>query len=371
MNKNYILFLLHLPPPVHGSSIVGENIKKNSEINRLFDCVFINILISNRLNETGRFHIKKMFFSISIFFKIFFLLMRRRPHLCYLALTTTGLSLYKDVMIIGLLKFFRIKMIYHLHNKGVKIKQERKLCRLVYNFIFENSEVIILSNLLYSDINTTVKKSNVHICPNGISDQITEVRNEHLHDGNSKKVRVSLLFFSNLMESKGVLVLMKAFVLLFRRGILFEGVIVGNEGDVTLKRLNNLRCELGLNEIVKLYNGKYGVEKSEAFLKADIFVLPTLNDCFPLVILEAMSYSLPIVSTVEGGIPDIVEENRTGFLVPKNDVNALTDKLELLINSSELRFKMGTAGRKKFEREFTIEKFESRIGEILQSVAEK
>ena len=65
------------------------------------------------------------------------------------------------------------------------------------------------------------------------------------------------------------------------------------------------------------------------------------------------------------GIPGIVDDGKTGFLVPKHDVAVLADKIQLLLNDSVLRSNMGKAGREKFEKEFTLEVFEKRMMEIL------
>ncbi|MDT8375045.1 MAG: glycosyltransferase family 4 protein, partial [Bacteroidales bacterium] len=98
---------------------------------------------------------------------------------------------------------------------------------------------------------------------------------------------------------------------------------------------------------------------------------PTFNDCLPLVLLEAMQHSLPVVSTPEGAIPDVVEDGVNGFLVPQKNATALADKLEVLIKDPDLRHKMGSAGRARYEAQFTLERFERRIVEILNQVAEK
>ena len=91
------------------------------------------------------------------------------------------------------------------------------------------------------------------------------------------------------------------------------------------------------------------------------------NECFPLVLLEAMEHGLPCISTTEGGIPGIVDDGKTGFLVPKHDVAVLADKILLLLNDSVLRSNMGKVGREKFEKEFTLEVFEKRMVEILSN----
>lgn len=67
------------------------------------------------------------------------------------------------------------------------------------------------------------------------------------------------------------------------------------------------------------------------------------------------------------GIPGIVDDGKTGFLVPKHDVAVLADKIQLLLNDSVLRCNMGKAGREKFEKEFTLEVFEKRMVEILSN----
>jgi glycosyltransferase involved in cell wall biosynthesis len=87
-----------------------------------------------------------------------------------------------------------------------------------------------------------------------------------------------------------------------------------------------------------------------------------------LVNLEAMQFSLPIVTTFEGGIPDVVDNEVTGFLVPQKNIDILAEKLEILIQNPDLRQQMGEAGRKRYEEKFTLDKFERRMVEILGEV---
>ena len=117
------------------------------------------------------------------------------------------------------------------------------------------------------------------------------------------------------------------------------------------------------------YGKKYGHDKLLFFKNADIFVFPTNypNECFPLVLLEAMEYALPCISTNEGGINDIID-SKTGFVINKNDTNALADKIEwLFINNTE-RISKGLAGRQRFKEEFTLSQFEKRMTNIFKNI---
>lgn len=113
---------------------------------------------------------------------------------------------------------------------------------------------------------------------------------------------------------------------------------------------------------------RYGAEKNVFWQDADIFVFPTFydNETFGLVNLEAMEYALPVISTNEGGIPDIVVNGQTGYTVDKNNPEALADALERLFRNPELGVQMGKIGRKRFEEMFTEETFERNIRECLK-----
>jgi len=363
------LFILHLPPPVHGSSIVGKMIYDSQLINNSFDCNYINLLVSRTLNETGKSSTLKIFRFMLIWVKFLFKITIKKPELTYLALTVSDSAFYKDVILVAVLRLFRIKRIYHLHNKGVNRFESKKMYKFLYPFVFKDADIILLSDHLYKDIETYVPLSRVHICPNGIKDE--SLNTELKFTNNGKKVHI--LFLSNLIDSKGVTVLLEACSILYQKGIDFECNFIGAEGDVNYSQFKKKVKFFGIEKKVNYLGRKYGSGKKEYFTNADIFAFPTFysNECFPLVLIEAMSYSLPVVSTFEGGIPDIIEDGITGFLVPQKNAEVLAEKLEILIINPELRQQMGKAGRKKYENELTLELFENRLKEILQQVIEK
>lgn len=367
MNKKpQILFLLHIPPPVHGSSVVGLSIKESSIINQCFINRYINLLASEKVAESGIINLRKLLGFVKTLSEVLGSIFKNRPNLCYIALTVTGAAFFRDFILICLIKLFRIKLIYHLHNKGVEMRKHRFLYRICYRYVFNNADVILLSELLYPDIKSYVPKSKVHFCPNGIKDSEVTTR---IHIKNTKNKPTKLLFLSNLLESKGVFVLLDACKILQEKGHTFECTFIGCEGDISSSEFYDKVSQLGLNNEVSYQGVKQGYDKMLAFASTDIFVFPTYYETFGLVNIEAMQHAKPVISTFEGGIPDVVEDGVTGFLVPKKDASALAEKLEILIKDEQQRIAMGIAGRKKYEQQFTQEIFESKLHEILKTVA--
>jgi glycosyltransferase involved in cell wall biosynthesis len=356
-----ILFILHTPPPVHGSSVVGKAIKDSQIINEAFECSYINLGTSRTVDEIGKNPFVKIGRYLSIIIAVLKQLVTNKPNLCYLAITAKGPAFYKDSLIALLVKGIGVRMVYHFHNKGVNTCQHKTLDNFLYRRVFKNAHAILLSKYLYSDVEKYFTPERVHYCPNGIPD--IDFKQKKLDKRKNEKVEI--LFLSNLIESKGVFVLLKACEILKQNGLPFHCTYVGGEGDVNAHQFQEKTKELGLSDQVVYVGKKYGIEKEQYFSKCDIFAFPTYYECLPLVLLEAMQHYLPIVSTFEGGIPDIVEDGKTGFLVQQKDSKALADKLEILIKDPELRIKMGEAGRKRFEENFTLEHFEKRFTDII------
>lgn len=362
-----VLFIMHFPPPVHGSSIVGQAIKDSLLINNAFRCRYINLLMSRSVNETGKTTSLKVFRFAGIWLRVLGEILKKRPDICYLALSTTGSAFYKDVMLVALLRAFGIRRVYHLHNKGVSIRQKNRMNRFFYRFVFNKANIILLSPKLYTDVEAFVPGKLTYACPNGIVDVTRSIKVPAKKDARP----VRLLFLSNLILSKGVFILLEACSILQRQGIGFECNFVGAEGDLSEAEFHRKIDEMQLSAHVNYLGKKFGDEKHAVLSEADIFVHPTSNDCFPLVLLEAMQFSLPVVSTFEGGIPDIVEDGATGFLVQPNDAATLAARLGELIDNAPLRQEMGKAGRLKYEKEFTLDIFEHRLYEILPKIMEQ
>ena len=362
MNKEHILFLLHFPPPVHGSSMVGKWIRESKTLNMAFRSTYVNLLASKTVAESGRFSIGKLLGFIKVWFQVLGVLLFKKPVVCYFALSTTGAAFYKDVALVFLLKLFRIKIIYHLHNKGVEKASKSRLNRTLYRFAFKNTIVILLSEYLYNDVSAYVPYENIRICANGIPEI-----NVFLKQQKQESTVVQILFLSNLIESKGVFILLEALAILKNNGVPFKSVFVGGEGDISTSLFNETVSLLNLKNEVSYLGKRYGHDKDIVLQQSDIFAFPTFKECFPLVIIEAMQCGLAVVSCPEGGIPDIVEDGVTGYLVSQKNILALADRLKELIENPNLRISMGEKGTKSYKENFTLDIFEKRLVAILRS----
>ena len=101
-------------------------------------------------------------------------------------------------------------------------------------------------------------------------------------------------------------------------------------------------------------------------MNADVFVQPTYDDCFPLTLVEAMQYRLPIASTDVGAIPDMVQDGVNGFVCGQQDVVSLVTALEQLITNPTLCRQMGEAGYARYKEHYTLEAFEKCFVEMLR-----
>lgn len=355
-----------MPPPVHGAAMMGKYIHDSKLINNTFNCHYINLTTAKSLQDIGKGGIGKLWKFIYLLAKVIKTVNKIKPQLVYVTPNACGGAFYKDFVVIQLLKSLKQEVVVHYHNKGVDTHQDKWLDNLLYKRFFKRIRVILLAESLYPDIKKYINRKDVYISPNGIP------RMFHTKALSPKKYPVThLLFLSNLSISKGVFVLLDACKILKKKSFAFNCEFVGREtAEIDAACFKKEVEKRGLDEMIAYAGGKYGKEKQKYFEKADVFILPTQNECFPLVLLEAMEQALPCISTAEGGIPSIIENGKTGFIVEKQNPEQLADKIEYLMEHPDTCAVMGAAGREKFLKEFTLDTFENRLKEILESCIE-
>lgn len=171
---------------------------------------------------------------------------------------------------------------------------------------------------------------------------------------------------AELHPRKGLMYLLKACNILAKKDFTFKCTIIG-EGEQR-KEIESFIKTHQLEKSIKLLGRRHDIPHLLA--ASDVFVLPSLNEAFGLVLLEAMMAGLPIIGTNNGGIPEIIEDRKNGILVPPKDAEALADSIEEILSSSKLREKMSEKNqedvRKKFEVKDMVKKTEEVYRSILQ-----
>lgn len=365
MDKDTILFIMHMPPPVHGAAMVGKYIHDSKLINETFDCHYINLSTAKDLTDIGKAGIKKALVFIRLLLNIRKQVKTLRPELVYVTPNAKGKAFYKDFIVVQMLKSFGCKVVCHYHNKGVKTRQDRWLDDWLYRRFFKRIKVILLVETLYDDVRKYVKREDVFICPNGIPETGKPVMER-------KENKVPhILFLSNLLVDKGVLVLLDALQILKERGCSFVCDFVGGEtAEIDAARFSEEVEKRQLNTVAVYKGRKYGKDKEDALEASDIFVFPTFygNETFGLVNLEAMQHHKPVISTNEGGIPDIVKDGVNGIICEKENKDSLALAIQRLLEDEVLRKEMGNKGYRLFKEKYTLARFESNMSALLTEI---
>jgi len=177
-----------------------------------------------------------------------------------------------------------------------------------------------------------------------------------------------ILAVQRLHARKRVSVLIKSLSFLKRKFEKFTLLVVGDGPDK--ENLMELTKKLRLEEKI-VYCGKVEQRELPSYYKsADIFALHTLHEGLGIVILEAMSSGLPVVTTKAGGTEDLVENGKNGFLVSKNDPKKMGTKILYLLKNPRIRKRMGKMSRKIAEEKYSWEMVTDKYKELFNSLVE-
>lgn len=183
---------------------------------------------------------------------------------------------------------------------------------------------------------------------------------------------VKLLTIARLVDKKGVEYAIRAIANIVDRSqnIQLQYDVVGD--GYLREELQNLIEQLNISTNITLLGWKKQQEVVEILNQSHALIVPSVTgkrgdqEGTPTVLMEGMAMGLPIVSTYHSGIPEVVEDGVTGFLVPERDVDALAEKLNYLIEHPEIWSEMGLAGRKFVEENYDINKLNDKLVTIYQ-----
>ena len=230
--------------------------------------------------------------------------------------------------------------------------------RLALNNVIANSSVVISLGGWLSEIlmRKCSRDGNVVVIPNGARDSFYQPKNEN------ERREIRVLFLARFAKNKGISILFDAFDELQRRGLLdrFEFTLAGKGPLYNFYKSNNRHDNVQLTGFVP--DG----EIATLYKEHDLFLFPTLYEGMPTVVLEAMSFGLPIIVTDVGATRELVDDSN-GKVISPNSVDELVESLKWF---SELTFShrkdLADSSLRKFRESFTWEKIAKRHHDLFK-----
>ena len=244
---------------------------------------------------------------------------------------------------------FRKKVIYHVHGGEFHIflkEVSPKIKKRIHEIMYKSDKVVVLSDWWFNYLTNQFPGIRLTRVYNSVSPQeMTKI-----HDN---RENTSFLFLGLISENKGCYDLIEVAKKLVKQDFVFT-INIGGNGES--EKLKTLIIENDLNGYINFLGWVSGEAKREQLLHNDVYVLPSKNEGLPVSILEAMSFGLPIISTKVGGIPEMIEDSKSGFIIEPSDLVTLEKKMIYFIENKERIKDMGNRSK-----EIITQKFSSQI----------
>lgn len=248
-------------------------------------------------------------------------------------------------------KMVEVKVVAHCRDLLKESVVEKML--LIYQLLFMNKIIAV------SESNRNLFKfmgripGKVRTIYNGIDlKKITSVKGYNRKDMETSDNMLVIGIIAVFDKCKGHIYLFQAIDKLISEG--YKNIIClvigdGREGD----ELRAFVLNKGLTDYIRFLG--YRNDVPELLCIMDMVVMPSIQESFPRVPLEAMAMKVPVIATTVGGLPESIDNGKTGILFPPKDVESLSNAIRYLIENPEIRKRMGEAGRKRVEERFSIE----------------
>jgi glycosyltransferase involved in cell wall biosynthesis len=368
-NKAKALFILHYSPPIHGAAKVGDTIRDSKVLKSNFETRFIKIKASESLETIGQFKFKKVIDSVILFLKIAIQLIRFRPHKIYFTASPFGFAFYRDLCLVIPIKIYTslssCHVFYHYHAKGIKAFTSKDgINKKLTNFFVSNTSLIFISKMMSSELINVKRHKRILFLKNGVDDTLDKITFAELLNSRFKKSKIKVLYLSNMIKTKGYDTVLELAIKVKNENLNvefnFAGAWASKEEEEFFYSFVNAH---NLKNIVKYHGLVLSDEKEKLFKESNLFIFPSRysKEVFPLSLLEALSYGLPILVFDVGAVSEIVSKD-VGVISSKNELFNSFKKMQNKYFNKEVSL----ACRKRFLENYTTEVFEKNLVAILK-----
>ncbi len=354
-----VLVVGQTPPPYHGQALMIKMLLEGKMPD--VELYHVRMAFSDDMNQVGRLQLGKLIHLAVVISSIIYYRCRFGIRVLYYPPAGPDLvPLLRDIAILLSTRWMFAKTVYHFHASGVSELIGRlplPLRWLARGAMSGPAAAIQLSELTTPDA-AALQAQQIFTVPNAAHDDAHRLNfSPRLRQADSL---LKVLFLGTVCEGKGVLVLLDACADAIAKGTRIQLDIVGSfQPSEFREQVENRIRAAGMQDVVRLWGQQTGEDKWRRFSEVDLFCFPShyQSEGFPCVLLEAMCFSLPVISTIWRGIPSIVEHGKTGFLIAPHDHSRLSGYLQSLAEDAALCLNLGRAGRTRFCEQFTVEKY--------------
>ena len=319
------------------------------------------IPINQTVNKVRKGHVNTGIFFLFVqllnmlphLFKVMSFIVRKRIDIVYT-------SQFRSQLMIGwVAKLLGKKVIWHIHG-------EEDLNNLLGKVALAAADkIIVVSNALLNTYGALypMQMSKFIAVPNGVE----------LAASDQKKTKpvFTISMVGTLIEGKRQDLAISACAALVKQGLNIHLNLIGEKPpwhpDDFKHSLHALVQDEQLERSVSFLGW---VENPwEPLLASDVFILPSDTEGMPLSIIEAMALGLPTIATNVGGVPELIDDGKTGFIIPKGNADELAAKLKVLYEQPSLRERLGQQARKRYEAHFTKNAFIKGVAGVIDTVS--
>lgn len=274
-------------------------------------------------------------------------------------------ALRKSVCFMPLIKLFHKKVIVHFHSFSPETTIRSRFAGL-YHYLFGNADrVIVLSEYWKREVEHDVPEAKVEIVYNPCLTEVYDLSHRYDENKGAMPKKNTILYAGTVNARKGYADMVKAFAKISKMHQDWQIVFAGN-GEIEQGR--TLSENLGISSQTLWLGWVDGADKDRAFREATVFCLPSYAEGFPMSVLDAWSYGLPVITTPVGGIPDVAKDGKNMLLFNAGDIDALAKCMERMITDVELRNSISRESLNLAKTTFNIDTINKEIGVLYAKV---
>ncbi len=341
---------------------------------RSIEYTLVDAGVGASVNNAGVFSTNRMLGVFLVLFRIFKGLVK--TDIVYVTMGASRLGFIRDLFIILMTALFKRRLVFHLHGGGYGDFYQR--CPSLLKFIIRHTlnsvdKIIVLGDLLRNQFNflSENNRQKIVVVANGLPIKDTPAQEFKTISADKP---LKFLYLSNMIPSKGYLQVLEVckilkinkvnFVCDFAGEFMSTGSVNDSVNpDLARNHFFDLISKYDLRDEVKYHGVVRGNEKQKLFSETNIFLLPTnySGEGQPISIIEALSYSVPVIATRFRGIPEQIEDGENGILIDSASPSDIIAAIEKMTKTSRVYEKMSAHAYHVFKEKFTREQYLNRL----------